>query len=72
MLTVREYLDAKGRFPFARWFNRLPAQAAARVRTAIARMEAGNLANVKRVGEGVQERTIAPMRKNTDLCRGFP
>jgi len=40
------------------WFDRLPTQAAAKIRTAIARMEAGNLANVKGVGEGVLERTI--------------
>ena len=58
MIAVREYLDARGRSPFARWFNRLPAQAAAKIRTAIARMEAGNLGDVKGVGEGVQERKI--------------
>jgi putative addiction module killer protein len=58
MLTVREYLDVKGRSPFKRWFDRLPTQVAAKLRTAIARMEAGNLANVKGVGEGVLERTI--------------
>jgi putative component of toxin-antitoxin plasmid stabilization module len=58
MLTVREYLHAEGRLPFKRWFDRLPTQAAAKLRTAIARMEVGNLADVKGVGEGVLERTI--------------
>ena len=31
VIEIREYVDAKGRSPYARWFNRLPAQAAAKV-----------------------------------------
>ena len=58
MIEVREYVDERGRSPFARWFERLDANAAARVRTALARMEAGNLSNVKSVGAGVQEDRI--------------
>jgi putative addiction module killer protein len=58
MIVVREYLDAKGRSPFARWFGRLPGPAAAKIRTAIARMETGNLGDTDRVGEGVVERRI--------------
>jgi putative addiction module killer protein len=58
VIEIREYTDALGRSPFGRWFDRLPAQAAAKVRTAVARMEAGNLSNVKSVGEGVMERVI--------------
>ena len=58
MIEVREYIDVEGRSPFARWFHGLDANAAARVRTALARMEAGNLSNVKSVGGGVQEYRI--------------
>ena len=58
MLTVREYIDDQGRSPFARWFNRLNAMAAAKVAVALARIEAGNLSNVKSVGRGVLEYRI--------------
>ena len=55
MLEVREYIDGRGRRPFGRWFDGLDSSAAARVRTALARMEAGNLGNVRGVGSGVLE-----------------
>jgi len=55
MSEVREYIDAKGRSPFARWFDRLNAQAAAKVATALIRMEQGNLSSTKGVGTGVFE-----------------
>jgi putative addiction module killer protein len=55
VIHVVEYLDARGRSPYARWFDRLPAQAAAKVAVAITRMSQGNLSNVKGVGEGVLE-----------------
>ena len=55
MADVREYVDDRGRSPFGRWFDALDAGAAARVRTALARMEAGNLSNVRGVGGGVLE-----------------
>ena len=55
MIEVREYIDTSGRSPYARWFNRLNAQAAARVATALIRMEEGNLSNAKSVGGGVLE-----------------
>jgi putative addiction module killer protein len=55
VVVVREYLDSSGRSPFARWFDTLNAPAAARVTTALARMEAGNFSNVKGVGAGVFE-----------------
>ena len=58
MIEIREYLDDRGRSPFGRWFNGLDAGAAARVRTSLARMEAGNLSNVRGVGRGVLERRI--------------
>ena len=39
MMEIREYLDSQGRSAYARWFNRLDAQAAAKVVTALVRME---------------------------------
>ena len=58
MAEVREYIDAKGRSPFARWFDKLNAQAAAKVATALIRMEQGNLSATKGVGAGVFEYRI--------------
>jgi len=55
---VREYLDAKGNSPYARWFDRLNVTAAVKVATAIHRMEQGNLSNVKGVGTGIYEYRI--------------
>jgi putative addiction module killer protein len=52
------YRDAKGREPFNAWFDELDAQAAAKVRHAIAQLEAGNMSEVKPVGGGVSERRI--------------
>jgi putative addiction module killer protein len=57
-VLVLEYLDARGRSPYAAWFDNLNANAAARVATALYRLEAGNFSNVKGVGEGVFERKI--------------
>ena len=58
MIAIREYIDHRGRSPFGRWFDGLNARAAARVRTSLARMETGNLPNVRGVGSGVLERRI--------------
>jgi putative addiction module killer protein len=58
MIEVKEYLDAQGSSPYGKWFDRLKAAAAARVATAIYRMEQGNLSNVKGVGAGVYEYRI--------------
>ena len=58
VIEIREYLDDRGRSPFGRWFDSLDARAAARVRTSLARMEAGNLGDVRGVGRGVLERRI--------------
>jgi putative addiction module killer protein len=46
---------AEASAPFGRWFNNLPAVAAAKVTTALARVEGGNFSNVKGVREGVLE-----------------
>jgi len=55
MIDVREYNDSSGRSPYAAWFNRLGAQAAAKVTTALTRLAQGNFSNVKGVGSGVLE-----------------
>ena len=58
MFEIAEYVDARGGSPFASWFNRLDAHAAARVATALYRIEQGNLSNAKGVGAGVFEYRI--------------
>jgi len=58
MLEIREYLDDQGRSPYAKWFNSLNAQAAAKVAVALIRMGQGNLSNTKGVGSGVFEYRI--------------
>lgn len=55
MAEMREYLDELGNSPYAKWFDRLNAEAAAKVSTALYRMEAGNFSHVKGVGAGVFE-----------------
>lgn len=57
-VQVVEYLDERGRSPYAEWFDNLSANAAAKVATALYRLEGGNFSNVKGVGEGVFERRI--------------
>src|SRR5271156_2318515 len=57
-VEVLEYLDMNGRSPYAAWFDRLSAQAAARVAVALARLARGNMSNVKGVGAGVYEYRI--------------
>ena len=47
--------SANDRSLYAKWFNRLNAPAAARIVTAIVRMEQGNFSNAKGVGGGVLE-----------------
>src|SRR5438270_1597869 len=58
MVDVREYLDARGRSPFAAWFDALNSTAAAKVATAVTRVGLGNFSKVKGVGSGVFEYTI--------------
>ena len=49
-LTVVEYVRPDGSNPFKRWFDRLDAQAAAKVVTATTRLTMGNTSNVKWLG----------------------
>ncbi len=55
MTEVREYINAQGSSPFAKWFNGLNATAAARITMALTRVELGNLSDHKSVGAGVWE-----------------
>ncbi len=55
---IVEYLDLQGNSPFAKWFIRLDPQAAARITTALYRLEQGNFSNTKSVGKGVSEYKI--------------
>ncbi len=57
-IQVVEYIDPAGRSPYGRWFDRLNAQAAAKVATAVYRLSAGNFSNTKGVGSGVFETKI--------------
>jgi putative addiction module killer protein len=49
-LTVVEYVRGDGAVPYATWFDDLPAQAAAKVTIARARLEMGNTSPVKWIG----------------------
>jgi putative addiction module killer protein len=57
-LTIVAYRDRSGREPFSAWFTELDRHAAAKVAGALARLEQGNVAEVKSVGGGVFERRI--------------
>jgi putative addiction module killer protein len=57
-MRVVEYTTDDGASPFGRWFNRLEARAALKIRRAIAQLENSNWSNVKSVGSGVQERIV--------------
>jgi len=58
MVTIKEYIDVKGHSPFAKWFNRLNAQAAAKVSTVLLKIAYGKFSNIKSVGSGVYEYKI--------------
>ena len=58
MVELVLYVTEAGKAPFEDWFTKLDAAAALKVRTALARIETGNLGDVKPVGQGVSERRI--------------
>lgn len=58
MFEVVVYETEDGRAPFEDWFNALDTQAALKVTTAIAKIETGNLGDVKPAGQGVSERRM--------------
>jgi len=55
MIEIQEYIDVSGKSQFGRWYNKLDTQAALKIRTYLARIEAGNFSNTKSVGSGVLE-----------------
>lgn len=57
-IEVRKYVGPTGRCPFDDWVEKLDHSAAAKVLTAILRMEQGNLGDHKSVGGGVLERRV--------------
>ncbi|STX81276.1 Addiction module killer protein HI1419 [Legionella busanensis] len=54
-IKIEQFITTEGINPFENWFNKLNAIAAAKVTTALYRMEMGNFSNVKSVGGGVFE-----------------
>ena len=56
--TLSEYVAEDGSLPFRKWFDRLNAQAAAKVTTALYRLEQGYRSNIRSVGAGVFEYRI--------------
>jgi len=58
VIELRYYLRKDGESPFETWFTALDATAATKVSVALARVEQGNLSNVKPVGGGVVEYRI--------------
>lgn len=57
-MVVEEYIREDGSCPFRAWFDDLDAQAAAKVATAIVRLELSNTSNVKWIGAGLGEYRI--------------
>ena len=57
-IAAREYVNSLGHSPFGRWFDRLDSRAAAKIRVAVLRLQAGNTSNVKSVGQGVLEKRV--------------
>lgn len=55
MPIIKEFLEKNGQSPFARWFDDLNSEAAAKITTALYRLEQGNFSHVEGVGEGVFE-----------------
>lgn len=50
MVELVVYVAEDGKAPFDKWFNKIDTAAALKVRTALARIQAGNFGDVKPVG----------------------
>lgn len=55
MIELVEYLDERGRSVFGGWKRALDPVTRARIQSALLKLEQGNLAGLKGVGEGVLE-----------------
>ena len=58
MTTLKQYTGLDGKSPFGQWLDGLDDPAAARILTAMTRIEQGNFSGVKGVGGGVFESRI--------------
>jgi putative addiction module killer protein len=58
LMELRNFVRPDGRSPFEEWFASLHVAAAAKVTVSLARLERGNVSNVKSVGSGVLELRI--------------
>ena len=58
MPEVRAYFDHRDRSPFYLWLEDLTPPVQHRIQRVVTRMEAGNLGDVRSVGDGVIERRI--------------
>ncbi len=54
-IAIKEYLNIKGQSPFAKWFNRLKPEIAAKLTACLYRLAHGNVSNVKHLSMGVYE-----------------
>jgi putative addiction module killer protein len=52
------FVDSNGTVPFQQWHTRLDVHAITKITTTLRRLQAGNLASLKSVGEGVMEARI--------------
>jgi putative component of toxin-antitoxin plasmid stabilization module len=53
MPITKEYIENNGQSPFAKWFDDLNSEAAAKVTTALYRLEQGNFSRVEGVGGSI-------------------
>lgn len=58
VIEIEVFEDSSGHRPFEAWFDRIPAEHAAKVTIAIARVGVGHVSGLKPVGQGVFERRI--------------
>ncbi|KTC64945.1 Addiction module killer protein HI1419 (plasmid) [Legionella adelaidensis] len=57
-VRIEQYHREDGSIPFEKWFNKLDSVAAAKIATALYRMELGNFSNIKSLGDGIYENKI--------------
>jgi putative addiction module killer protein len=58
VVAIKQYIGRDGKSPFEQWLDGLDDPVAARVLTAMTRLEQGNFSSVKGVGGGVFESRI--------------
>lgn len=58
MIKIKQYVSPDGESTFEKWFLTLNNAAAAKITTAIYKLELGNFSTVKSVGSGVYEQKV--------------